>query len=108
MYIYIYICVFTHIYIYIYVHINKHIHTKTHVSKTLGPSPVAPATLECGWFLCQRRRERLRANSCYFGGFPKFRGTLLGVPIIRTIVFWALYRGTPILGNYHLGLGFRA
>ena len=23
-------------------------------------------------------------------GFPKIRGTILGVPIIRTIVFWGL------------------
>ena len=27
--------------------------------------------------------------------------TLLGVPIIMTIVFWGLYWGPPILGNYH-------
>ena len=27
-------------------------------------------------------------------GFPKIRGTLLGVPIIRTIVFW-VYIGVP-------------
>ena len=44
-----------------------------------------------------------------FGGF---RGTLLGVPIIRTIVYWGLHWGPLILGNYHLktrfhGLGFR-
>ena len=32
-------------------------------------------------------------------GFPKIRGTLLGAPIIRTIVFWGLYWGPPILGN---------
>ena len=37
-------------------------------------------------------------------GFPKIRGTLLGVPIIRTIVFWDLYWGPPILGNYQMGL----
>ena len=29
--------------------------------------------------------------------FDKFRGTILGVPIIRTIVFWGLYWGPPIL-----------
>ena len=28
-------------------------------------------------------------------------GTILGVPKIRTIVFWDLYRGPPIFGNYH-------
>ena len=37
-------------------------------------------------------------------GFPKFRGTILGVPIIRIIVFWGLYWGPLILGNYHIGL----
>ena len=26
-------------------------------------------------------------------GFPKIRGTLLGVPIIRVIVYWGLYWG---------------
>ena len=38
-------------------------------------------------------------------GSPKIRGTLLGVPRIRTIVFWGLYWGPTILGNYHMGLG---
>ena len=28
-----------------------------------------------------------------YGGFPKLRGTLLGVPIIRIIVCWGLYWG---------------
>ena len=35
-------------------------------------------------------------------GFPKIRGTFLGLPIIRTIVYWGLYWGTLILGNYHM------
>ena len=34
--------------------------------------------------------------------FPKIMGTILGVPIIRTIVFGGLYWGPPILGNYHI------
>ena len=34
--------------------------------------------------------------------FPKIRGTILGVPIISIIVFWGLYWGPPILGNYHV------
>ena len=38
-------------------------------------------------------------------GFPKIRGTLLGVPIKRTIIFWGLYWGPPILGNYQILLG---
>ena len=33
---------------------------------------------------------------------PKTRGTLLGVPILRIIVYWGLYWGPPILGNYHI------
>ena len=37
-------------------------------------------------------------------GFPKIRGTILGVPIIRTIIFWGLYWGSLIEGNYHLAL----
>ena len=34
--------------------------------------------------------------------FPKIRGTILGVPILRIILFWGLYWGPPILGNYHI------
>ena len=36
------------------------------------------------------------------GDFPKIRGTFLRVPIIRIIVFWGLYWGPTILGNYHI------
>ena len=32
-------------------------------------------------------------------GFPKIRGTFLGVPIIRTIVFWGLHWGSPYFGK---------
>ena len=28
----------------------------------------------------------------------------MGVPIIRTIVFWGLYWGPPILGSYHVAV----
>ena len=43
-------------------------------------------------------------------GFPKIGGTILGVSIIRTIVYWGLNWGPLILGKYHiaprlLGLG---
>ena len=34
--------------------------------------------------------------------FPKIRGTILGVPVKRIIVFWGLYWGSLILGKYHL------
>ena len=38
-------------------------------------------------------------------GFPKIRGTILAVPIIRIIVFGGSILGPPILGNCHMGLG---
>ena len=37
-------------------------------------------------------------------GFLMIRGTILGVPIIRIIVYWGLYWGTLILGNYHISI----
>ena len=36
-------------------------------------------------------------------GFPKIRGTILGVPITRAIVYGGLYLGSVILGDYHIG-----
>ena len=38
----------------------------------------------------------------YRGWFPKIRGTFLVILIIRTIVYWGLYWGPLILGNYNL------
>ena len=35
-------------------------------------------------------------------GFPEIRGTFLGAPIIRIIVFWGPYWGPLIFGNYHI------
>ena len=37
-------------------------------------------------------------------GFPKIRGPILGVPIIRIIVYWGLYWGPLIEGNYQMFL----
>ena len=37
-------------------------------------------------------------------GFPKIRGTFLGVPIIRIVVLGDLYWGLPFLGNCPLDL----
>ena len=37
-----------------------------------------------------------------YGGFLKIRGTILGVSIIRIVVYWGLYWGPLILGNYHI------
>ena len=54
------------------------------------------------------RRKRLdespSANSWTLGdyniwGFPQIRDTFLGVPIIRIIVFWGLYLGSPCFGK---------
>ena len=41
-------------------------------------------------------------------GSPIIRGTILGVPIIKIIntIFWGLYWGPPIKGNYHMDLGW--
>ena len=38
----------------------------------------------------------------YIWRFPKTRGTFLGVPIMRTIVYWGLYWGPLILGRYDI------
>ena len=46
------------------------------------------------------RLDRLPAMQ--YLGVSQNRGTFLGVPIIRSIIFWGLYWGTPILGNNHL------
>ena len=35
-------------------------------------------------------------------GFPQIRGTFSGVPIMRVAVYWGLYWGPPVLGNYHI------
>ena len=35
-------------------------------------------------------------------GVSQIRATILGVPKIRIIVFWGLYWGPPLLGNYHI------
>ena len=37
----------------------------------------------------------------YYLGVSQIRGTIFGVPIVRIILFWGLYWGPPILGNYH-------
>ena len=38
-----------------------------------------------------------------FGGFHKIRGTLLGVPILRTIVYWGSILGSPCFGKVPFG-----
>ena len=39
-------------------------------------------------------------SNFWYGGFPKFGVTFLGVPIIMILVYWGLYWGPPVLGNY--------
>ena len=41
----------------------------------------------------------LKEQSLLNGGLPKIRGTILGVPIIRTIVFGGFILGPPFLGK---------
>ena len=52
--------------------------------------------------LARKRSCDLTVTVAPIWGFPKIRPTILGVPIIRTVVFWGLYWGPPILGNYHI------
>ena len=69
----------------------------------LATSPEPPSTFR----VCSRRSApslggwfTVGLKDNYYWGFPKIRCTTLGVPIIRTRVFWGLYWGPPILGNY--------
>ena len=54
---------------------------------------------------CQRESERLVLS--LHGSFLRLGVPFLGVLIIRPIVFWDLYWGPLILGNYHILLEFR-
>ena len=35
-------------------------------------------------------------------GVPRITGTFVGVCVTRVIIFWGLYPGPLILGNYHM------
>ena len=52
-----------------------------------------------------KEQSKLLVRGFRTWGFPKNRGTFLGVPIIRTMVYWGSYWGPLILGNYHLEQG---
>ena len=56
-----------------------------------------PGSLDCSSLVVLRTSHT---------GVPKIRGTILGVLITRTIVFWDLYWGPRILGNYHICPGW--
>ena len=47
---------------------------------SLGPSDWTPTA-----------KQYTYVYTLYIWGFPTIRGTILGVPIIRTIVYWGLY-----------------
>ena len=47
-----------------------------------------------GFHSTQNKCVKLREVA--IGGFPKISGRILGVPIIRIIVFWGLYWGPLI------------
>ena len=66
---------------------------------------------EFGWF----SKKKLRVCSLGYislvytkiGGFLKLGGTILAVPIVRTVVYWGLNWGPLILGNYHMPIPLR-
>ena len=74
-------------------------------------TPEAPRTAEEG---CQSHlpapvkpghRGKESCSSHYIQDkwrIPKIMGTILGIPIIRTIILWGLYWGPPILRNYQI------
>ena len=58
----------------------------------------------CDYVLSLKTEDKRIVSDCPTWGFPKIRGTLLGVPVIRIIIFGGLYWGPLILGNYHIVL----
>ena len=68
-----------------------------------GPSPtVAETLLICGSKEMKVWKRKMEATIGDIWGFPKIRGTFLGITIKRIIVFWGLCWGPPIYGNYHM------
>ena len=58
-----------------------------------GYMRVSPGEWGVKWI---RVEGGMEAATVVIWGFSKIRGTFLGVPIIRTMVFWGLYWGPPI------------
>ena len=56
---------------------------------------------------CRRAKQRLQGAFIHpsIWGFANIRGTLLGVSIVRIVVFWGLYWGLLMKGNCHMSLG---
>ena len=59
-----------------------------------------------GLSCCSFCSARVEAAYLVFAmwGIPNFRDTSWGVLRIRTRVYWDLYWGAPILGNYHVAV----
>ena len=53
------------------------------------------------WMLYGDYRRLVSSYQIVYKGVSHNSWYLFGVPIIRTIVFWGLYWGPLILGNYH-------
>ena len=65
----------------------------TSVIATHGPHPNPESLKDLG---TQRDVSKLK------WGFPKIRGTILGVPLLGIVIFWGLSWGPLILGNYQI------
>ena len=77
------------------------------VTLVLGNREIAVGWCKSGLALIFSHRVRKELVFCIWScyaiwGFPKIRGTILGVRIIRIIIYWGLYWGPLILGNYHI------
>ena len=55
---------------------------------------------------CSQRVKDWEARGTIICGFHKIQGTFLGVPVTSVFVFWGLYWGPLIVGNYGLNLGW--
>ena len=84
-------------------HISPHILISLYPSTSVSGGMLTTCYLRGTILVYQRGNQRGRPGPVIWG-FPKIGGTLLGVPIIRIIVFVGLYWGPLILGNYHLGI----
>ena len=95
--------IYTYIYMYMYIYIYMYLYSY------VGISPECPfkrllARWSCWWWLpthaALRPLRQLWGSGWYLGlrglkGFPKIRGTFLGFPILRSMVFRGLYRDPP-------------
>ena len=64
-----------------------------------GPGPKGPGGRAVGLAYCCVPYAMATAT---IWEFPTIGGTILEIPLVRTIVFWGLNWVPPILGNYHI------